>query len=215
LPAVSADFSPVAFDFAPTIVNAGRRTGLVEIVNSSLRAATVVGVDLVPADAAAFEIVETDCAGQSLPVNGRCSITVAFAPEETGSQSAQLVAALIDGPEISAVLSGTGAPPPTLTVLPGVATTGQVVTLRGAGFPTGLTVELTWAGSVRDVVIDDTGGFAIPVVVMAKTNGGPKVASVAGQPDQFGDVSATMLVTARTSRSQPGVLDGMGPNIGR
>ena len=208
-------FSPTSFDFAPTIIQAGRRTGLVEIVNTTPSAATVVGVRLEPADSTGFEIVEDDCAGQAVPANGRCSVTIAFAPTDTGEQSARLIASLDSGIELSAALAGIGAQAPTLTVLPGVATTGQVVTLRGAGFPTGLTVELTWSGSTSDVVVDETGGFAIPVLVMPHTRRGPAGASVAGQVDQFGDVTATMLVTARTGRSQSSVLDGIGPNISR
>ncbi len=74
-------FSPTSFEFAPTIVDAGRRTGLVEIVNTTPTAVTVVGVRLDPADATGFEIVETDCAGEAVPANGRCSVTIAFAPE--------------------------------------------------------------------------------------------------------------------------------------
>ncbi len=176
---------------------------------------TVVGVRLDPADVVGFEIVETDCAAASLASNGRCSVTIAFAPGATGEQSVQLVASLDSGTEISATIDGVGAEPPTLTVLPDVATTGQVVTIRGDGFPTGLTVELTWSGSTQDVVVDDTGGFAIPVIVLQHTRSGPSEASVAGQTDQFGDVTAEMLVTTTTNRSQPSVLDGIGPNISR
>jgi hypothetical protein len=211
----SVAFVPTSFEFAPTIVEDGRRTGLVEIVNTTPTAVTVVGVRLDPADATGFEIVESACAGEAVPANGRCSVTIAFAPSMTGEQSAQLVASFDSGPEISATIDGVGAPPPTLTVLPGVARTGQVVTLRGAGFPTGLTVELTWSETTRDVAVDETGGFAIPVLVMPNTRNGPKTASVAGQSDQFGDVTAMMLVSATTGRSQPSVLDGMGPNISR
>jgi len=208
-------FSPATFDFAPTIVEAGRRTGLIEIVNTRPTAAAVVGIRLDPADTTAFEIVETGCTGQAVPANGRCSVTIAFAPSATGEQSAQLIASLDGGTEISATIAGIGAPPPTLTVFPGVARAGQVVTLRGSGFPTGLTVELTWSGNPSDVVVDETGGFAIPVIVLPHTRSGPASASVAGQTDQFGDVTATMLVTGTSDRSQPGVLEGVGPNIGR
>ena len=211
----SVAFTPAVFEFAPTIVDAGRRTGLVEIVNTTPNAVTVVGVRLDLADAAGFEIAETDCAAASLPSNGRCSVTLAFAPTETGEQSVQLVASLGSGTDISATIDGVGAEPPTLTVLPGVATTGQVVTIRGDGFPTGLTLELTWSGNTQDVVVDDTGGFAMPVIVLPHTRSGPSEASIAGQTDQFGDVTAEMLVTATSSRSQPSVLDGIGPNIGR
>jgi hypothetical protein len=208
-------FSPTSFDFAPTIIEAGRRTGLVEIVNTTPSAVAVVGVRFEPADSTAFEIVENGCGGQAVPAAGRCAITIAFAPTDTGEQSARLIASLDSGTEVSATIVGMGAPSPTLTVRPGVATTGQVVTLRGVGFPTGLTVELTWSGSISDVAVDETGGFAIPVLVMPNTRSGPAGASVAGQDGRFGDVTATMLVTARTGRLQPSVLDGIGPNISR
>jgi hypothetical protein len=211
----SVAFSPTTFDFAPTIVEAGRRTGLVEIVNTTANAASVVGVRLEPVDVAGFEIAESDCAGTTVPANGRCSVTIAFAPDATGAQSVQLIASLDGDGDIVATISGVGAEPPTLTVTPGVATIHQVVTIRGDGFPTGLDVELTWGGSTQSVVVDDTGGFAIPVVLLPHTRRGPAGASVAGQPDQFGDVTATMLVTATSSRSQPGILEGVGPNIGR
>ena len=211
----SVVFSPTSFDFAPTIIEAGRRTGLVEIVNTTPDAATVVEVRLDPADTTAFEIVEAGCAGDAVPASGRCSVTVAFAPTTTGEQSVQLIASLDSGTEISATLGGVGAAPPTLTVFPGVARTGQVVTLRGAGFPTGLAVELTWSGTTSEVAVDDTGGFAIPVVVLPHTPSGPASASVDGQTDQFGDVTATVLVTTTTNRPQPGILDGVGPNISR
>ena len=109
---------------------------------------------------------------------------------------------------------GVGAEPPTLTVFPDVATTGQVVTIRGVGFPTGLTVELTWSGSTQDVA-STTMAVSRFRSSCSNTRQWAVGASVAGQTDQFGDVTATMLVTATTSRSQPSVLEGVGPNIAR
>ena len=208
-------FSPTQFEFAPTIIDSGRRIGLIELVNTTPAKANVVGVRFEPNDTAAFEIVENGCVGQAVPAASRCAITIAYAPSDAGEHSAQLVASLESGTETAATIIGTGTSSPTLTVFPSVATTGQVVTLRGAGFPTGLTVEVTWSGSTSDVTIDETGGFAIPVLVMPHTRSGPASASVAGQVDQFGDVTTTMLVTVTTGRSQLSVLPGAGPKLGR
>ncbi|MFT6391782.1 MAG: hypothetical protein ACJA14_001295 [Ilumatobacter sp.] len=214
VPGAGVKFSPATFDFAATIIDAGRRTGLVEIVNSGTRPITVVGVRLESADPGPFEIVETTCVGESVPAGERCGITIAYSPTEIGTQTVQAIASL-DGAELTAAVSGTGASAPTLAVVPGVATLGQVVTLTGGGFPTGLTVELTWAGEQRQVVVNDAGLFALPVVVLPKTRSGPAEASVAAQIDQFGDVSTTMLVTQTSDRSSPTVLRGAGINVSR
>ena len=90
-----------------------------------------------------------------------------------------------------------------------------MVTLSGNGFPTGLTVDVAWGAGVQQVVVDDAGTFAVPVVVMSHTATGPATVSVAGQADLFDTVSATMLVTDTSTRSRAVVLDGVGVDIGR
>ena len=214
-PGPGVSVSPAAFEFAPTIVEAGRRTGLVEVVNSSTEPVSVVDVALQPADDGAFAITSTTCVGVTLAAGESCSVDLVFAPLVTGDQSALLVASFGDGVEVTATISGVGAPPPTLSVIPGVATVGQVVTLRGAGFPTGVTVDVTWLDTSIDVAVDDTGGFDTTVVVFPNTPGGPVTASVAALQDQFGEVGATMLVTQTNDPARPGVIDGVGPNVGR
>ncbi len=210
-----ATFDPAAFEFAPTIIDAGRRTGLVEIVNNGSGAATIVGVRLDPAEAGPFQIVETTCASESVAAGERCSVMLSFAPTTTGAQGVSLIASIAGGTDIAVAVTGIGAPAPTAIVNPGVATVGQVVTLSGAGFPTGITVDVTWAATVTQVVVDEAGTFNLPVVVMSHTRSGPAVASVAGQADLFGTATGTMLVTATSDRSSPSVLDGIGINVGR
>jgi hypothetical protein len=220
LPGAAVTFSPSTFDFAPTIVSAGRRTGSIELVNSSTRSVSIVGVRLEPAPAGGvgpFEIVSTTCAGQPLAASGRCSIDLVFAPTTTGAQNVQVIAQLEGGTELTAAVSGTGAPPPTLTVIPGVATVGQVVTISGGGFPTGITVGISWGDDVvpLEAIVDETGAFNLPIIVRPNTPTGPTDVVVAGQDELFADVTATMLVTATSDRTSPGVLDGVGPNVGR
>lgn len=214
-PGAGVSASPAVFDFAPTIIDAGRRTGLVEIVNNSSSAITVVGVGLDPAEAGPFQIVETTCVDASVAAGARCGITLSFAPTDTGALSATLLASLDGDTDITVPVTGVGAAPPTVSVIPGVATVGQVVTLSGAGFPTGITVDITWASTEYSVDVSDAGTFNLPVVLMSHTPTGPADVSVAGQTDMFATTTGTVLVTRTTDRSVPPVIDGIGPNIGR
>ena len=214
-PGAGVSASPATFDFAPTIIDAGRRTGLVEIVNNGSTPIGVVGVRLEPADSGTFEIVETACVGEPVAVAARCGVTLEFSPTEVGAQNVALIATLDGGVDITVPVTGTGAPAPVIAVVPGVATVGQVVTLSGSGFPTGITVEVTWRSSVLSVAIGDAGTFDLPVVVLPNTPKGPVSVSVEGQVDLFGTVTATMLVTATSNRSGPSVIDGIGVNVGR
>jgi len=214
-PGAGVSASPAAFDFAPTIVDAGRRTALVEIVNNGTAAITVIGVRLDPAEAGSFQIVETTCSEASIAVGARCEITLSFAPTATGDQSVSVVVSLEGGTDIIVPVTGIGAPSPTVNLIPGVATLGQVVTVSGAGFPTGITLDVTWASTVAQVVVDDAGTFNLPVVVMTHTQSGPATVSIAGQTDLFATATGTLVVTETTDRSGPSVLDGVGINIGR
>ena len=155
------------------------------------------------------------CSGETLSPGDRCSVDLVFAPSTEGELSVQLVASLDSGAEVAATISGVGAPPPTLEIIPGVATVGQVVTVSGGGFPAGAAVDMTFAGLEREVVVNDVGVFNVPLVVMRNTNPGPLAASVAAQVDVFGPVETTMLVTRTTSRSNPAILSGVGPSVAR
>ena len=215
VPGAGVTASPTTFDFAPTIIDAGRRTGLVEIVNNGLEPITVTGVRFDPAAAGAFQVVETTCSAALLPVGDSCAITLGFAPTEVGPQSVSLIASLDAGTDITVPVSGSGAPAPAVTVVPGVASIGQVVTVAGSGFPTGLTVDVTWLSTVTQVVVDDAGTFALPVVVMSHSPTGPADVFVAGQTDLFADVAGSVLVTDTSDRSSPSIIDGPGFNAGR
>jgi hypothetical protein len=219
-PGAGITFSPAAFDFAPTIIGAGRRTGSIEILNSSARSVSINDVRLEPAavpGSGPFEIASTTCTDDPVPANGRCSVDLAFAPTELGTQSAQLTVGVEGGTDLSATVSGTGAPAPTLTVIPGVASVGQVATISGGGFPTGVSVAISWGDDVVPILVtvDDTGAFKVPVIVRPHTPTGPISVVVAAQADLFAEVATTMLVTDTSSRTSPGVLNGVGPSLGR
>jgi hypothetical protein len=201
-------FEPAAFEFAPTIVAVGRRTTEVALVNSGTRSITVSLLEVQPAEAG-FAVDGTTCEGQ-IAAGQQCTVTVSFAPTVAGDGTANLVATLADGMVLASALRGIGAPTPLLSVLPGVATNGQVVTVFGGGFPAGAIVEFSWNdGQVKsNITIDDVGTFAETLVVLPNTTSGPVDMLVAGQTDLFGDVTASVLVTDHGGRSSTAILVG-------
>ena len=162
-----------------------------------------------------FAIAADDCSGVALGAGRRCTITIDFAPTAIGEAATELVIGIVGGRELSARLDGVGARPPQLSVFPASARGGQVVTVRGEGFPTGLVVEVTAGLVADDVVVDPTGAFAHPLVVMANTPSGPIDVMAAGQIDQFDDVVAEMFVRERSDDSGSSVLVGAGVNVRR
>jgi HYDIN/CFA65/VesB-like, Ig-like domain len=206
-------FEPSSFEFAPTIINAGARTASIEIVNTGGSTQSVATAAFADPDLG-FSVLATTCT--SITVGARCSLDLQFAPTTEGALATDLVVAFSSGDEIRAAVSGVGAPEPTLTVIPGVATVGQVVTVQGSGFPAGSTVSLAFGAldDERDVVVNDSGVFNLPLVVSTNTSAGPMTVTVAGQPESFGDIETEMLVTRTTRRTNPGVLGSLGARVG-
>ncbi|MFN3254891.1 MAG: hypothetical protein ACE37B_04290 [Ilumatobacter sp.] len=203
--------SPGSFEFAPTIVDAGRRTASFEIVNEGGSSVVLTAAAFEPVSAG-FSVTSTTCG--TITVGGRCGVDVEFAPTTEGSLAAELVATFGSGEPVRATVTGFGAPPPTVSAIPGVAASGQVVTIQGAGFPAGSTVELRFGPTdSREVVVNDSGVFNVPVVIMPNSPNGPMTITVAGQPETFADVTGELLVT-RTGRSSPGLIGSLGANLG-
>jgi hypothetical protein len=146
-PIEEATFEPVGVDFSPTVVGAGRQLQTLALTNPTSDSIDVIDMSIQNDPDGAFTIVESTCADAPVPPDGQCTVTVAYAPVTLGASSASLVATLSDGTSATALLSGTGAPPPTITVVPEVAASGQAVAVQGAGFPADLVVVLTWPGS--------------------------------------------------------------------
>jgi len=191
--AVSVEPSVLSFD--PTIIDAGRRTGVVRVTNSSSGPMQLSAVEL---DAGAFTIEADACTGMTLSEGGGCEVTIVFAPTEVGPTASQLSFVSPDG-VVSVSLTGTGSAAPTLEAVPAVAAPGQVVTVFGGGFPDGTVVEISRSdvsGSV-EAVVDADGGFVHSFVVPGHAPAGPMTVGVAGQPDLHGDVATEALVTNR------------------
>jgi len=194
--------------FAPTVVDAGRRTQPVTMTNATDRAVQVTTVSIDLPDV--FVIATDGCTGTSLAPGASCVVDVQFAPITVGSAFAAVVFGLSDGTVVTAALDGEGVPGPTLDVVPAVAGAGQTVTVFGVGFPAGSTVELSQPGTstAEPIVVDANGTFAHVVVVLPNTLTGPAVLGVRGQPDAFNDVVAELLVSSRGATSADAALRG-------
>jgi hypothetical protein len=201
-------FEPAAFEFAPTIVDVGVRTADVVLVNSGTEPITISLLEMQPADSG-FAVDVATCEGE-LAASQQCTVTASFAPTVAGDNTANLVATLADGRVLRSALRGIGASAPVLSVLPGVAANGQVVTVFGGGFPAGAIVEFSWNdGQVKsNITIDDVGVFARTFVVLPNTETGPVDVLVVGQADLFGDTKVSVLVTDHGGQSSTAVLGG-------
>ena len=202
-----ATFDPAAFEFAPTIIDAGRRTADVELVNPSALSLTVTDVAIDPATGSDFTIDSSTCGGV-LPAGSRCVITISFAPTETGEVTASIVARFDNGTTATSALRGVGADAPVIEVRPDVASSGQVVSVFGFGFPAGATVEFSWHDGLieRTIEIDDRGEFVETMIVLPNTWRGPTELVVAGQVDSFGEVVTALLVSGSPDRTPPAVF---------
>ena len=201
-------FEPAAFEFAPTIVDAGRRNAEVALVISGSEPIIVSSLEVQPAESG-FAVDATTCEGE-IAGGQQCTVTVSFAPTVAGEGTANLVATLADGTVVTSALRGIGVPSPVLSVLPGVATNGQVVTVFGGGFPAGAIVEFSWnGGQVKsNITIDEVGTFAETLVVLPNTATGPVEVLVAGQTGLFSDVTVSVLVADHGGRSPTAIFVG-------
>ncbi len=215
-PIDEATFVPIGVDFSPTIVGVGKQVTTISLTNPNFDSIDVVSVTIENDPDGAFSIVDSTCDDGSIPSGSECTITVAYAPVTLGASSATLVASLADGTTATALLGGTGAPPPILTIVPGVASSGQAVAVEGSGFPAGLVVELTGPGSdvTQSIQVDADGSFVDTMVVLPHTPRGQAVAVVAGQPDQFSSVIGNLVISDTAGRSSWVVARAIGGAVG-
>jgi hypothetical protein len=104
-------------------------------------------------------------------------------------------------------LSGAGLFAPTLEAFPPVATTGQVTTLIGEGFPPSTPVQLGWSADAQTfpVTSDAVGSFKLPVLILGNTLLGPRIVSAVAQPDLFEQVDTDLLIVPGTVQPQASV----------
>ena len=176
------------------------------MANSTQNTVGIISTSIQPAGP--FTLLTDGCAGLRLAPAASCLVEVHFAPTAVGFASGVLTFGLDDGSVVSTTLDGEGVPEPTLDLLPEVAGAGQTVTVFGTGFPAGSTVELTQPGDAlaHAITVDPNGTFAYVVVILPNTPTGPALLAVAGQPDQFADVEAELLVSSRGATTDAAAL---------
>jgi hypothetical protein len=199
-------------EFSPTIVDAGRQSTVLTVSNPTTTSVTVTAISFEGDTDGAFSVSDDACAGLPIPPAGSCSLTVSFAPTATGAASAQIVATLSTGADVYGDLSGTGAPPPVVVVVPGVASSGQVVAIEGSGFPVGVSVELSFLGQepARSIEVDEVGSFVETEIVMSHTPRGPATVTVFGQVDLYDTVVGDVLITDTSDRSSSTLTQAAG-----
>jgi hypothetical protein len=207
---------PAGIEFSPTIVDAGRQSAVISISNPTLSSTTVRSISFEGDSDGAFVVSENGCEAVAVPSGGSCDVTVSYAPISTGTVQVSIVATLSDGSMVYGTLAGSGAPAPILSIVPGVASSGQVVAIRGSGFPANITIELSWLGrqSARPITVDESGSFVETLIVMSHTPRGPATASVVGQTDQFATVVGDVLITDTSDRSSSVLTQSAGSPFG-
>ncbi len=152
--------TPTALQFAKTSVGATTAAQAVVVTNNGTAPLVVSRVGITSSNApVGVQTLVTDfvlsvgsdtCSGQSVPVGGTCSLSVAFAPSGVGLRSSTLTLyGNVTGGQSTMALTGT-------------AVVGPAVTLT----PTSLAFPLTTLGSrsyVQNVVLANTGGTTVTV----------------------------------------------------
>ncbi|MEM8621791.1 MAG: hypothetical protein AAGF73_18965 [Actinomycetota bacterium] len=197
---VQPTVQPDPLEFAPTILDAGRRIATAQVVGGTA-SVSVASVAITGSDD--FTINDDACSGVTVSSGATCSIDVEFAPTTSGTLTAELMVRFSDGSSAVTSLTGTGATTPVLVAMPDVVVAGQVIALRGSGFPAGATVEwiVESSADAGAVVVDEEGSFVETIVVLPRTTAGPHTITIEGQDDLFGDVSAELIVGDRSDRS--------------
>jgi hypothetical protein len=173
---------------------------------------TVTAIAFDAAADGAFSLSDNACDSSPIPPSGSCELTVSHTPVTVGFASSRIVATLSDGRTVYGELSGTGAPPPVVSVVPAVASSGQVVAIQGSGFPAGVTVELSWMGQepAQRIELDASGSFVETLIVMSHTPRGPATVTVFGQQDLFDTVVGEVLITDTSARSSSTLTQSAG-----
>ena len=105
LQAGSVSFSPQSLTFSPQVIQTKSAPQMVTLTNQGSTALTISSIAL--SGTGATDFLEQNNCGSSVPPNGTCTITVAFAPKTQGAVSAMVVVNTPGGsPDF--VVSGTG-----------------------------------------------------------------------------------------------------------
>ncbi len=150
--------TPMSYDFGNVFVGANKVFSSVVVQNNGLVDLTVSGVSI--SGSAEFKVNYTTCTGASIPPGDSCIIDVLFKPQSAGQKSASLdiTSNDPDTPTVSVSLTGTGVPPPVISVNPTSVDFGNVmvntsvvrtITISNTGSSD---LEITYVGNISQPV---------------------------------------------------------------
>jgi hypothetical protein len=195
---LQTDLATVDFGHQPSGQTSGSRT--VTVTNVAPTATSVTAIALQGANSGDFRITGGTCAGATIPADGTCTVTVAFAPAAAGVKNAMLrITPGGTGPAALVNLTGVGdaAAAPAATVTPGVLAYGTVT----AGTPATLSTTVKNTGTAPLVVggptVTGTGAAAYSVSANTCTTVAPNdtcTISVKYAPTALGSQVASLVI---------------------
>ena len=206
----TATVSPASLTFAATTVGAAAAAQTVTLKNTGSVALNVTSLAITGNAAGDFSETDT-CAGRTVTSNGSCSVTVSFAPSQTGGRTASLaIEANVTGGQLLVPLSGAGQAAGSITLNPaslsfatqqtGTTSAAQSIGVQNVG---GSTVSIT------SIVV------SAPFKLASRSCGSSLTASTACAvtvtfaPTQAGGATGTMTVTDSVG-TQTAQLSGTG-----
>jgi hypothetical protein len=176
--------NPTALDFGNRLLLSNGPESTVTITNTGDQPLTITAVTPVGVNPADYTVSGNTC--QTVAPAGQCRVSVKFSPRLPGARPATLQFTDNAGGPHLVGLTGSGNQP-TLTVNPGVAPPGQVVSVIGRDFPPGKTVTVKFDGRIGQstVVAAADGTFRTPLLIFPKAT--PESRTVLGTVVGFTD----------------------------
>ena len=196
----SATVSPTSLSFAGQAQGTISDAQVITITNTGASALVIASIT-----PTGDFLVDAGCAGKIISAAATCAISVTFAPAATGVRTGLLtVAGNIGGGTITIPLTGTGEPPPLVTVLPAALDFGKAE-LGSSSPDLQVTVENGSSQSVSITSLVVAGAFSI----VSNACGNSSLAPMA-------DCQITLRFTPQNEGSQQGkltLIDGAGTQV--
>ncbi len=141
--------TPMSYDFGNVFVGANKVFSSVVVQNNGIVDLTISDISI--SGSAEFRVNYTTCTGATIPPGGSCIIDVLFKPQSVGQKSASLdiTSNDPDTPTVSVSLTGTGVPPPVISVNPTSVDFGSVMVNTSV---------------VRTITISNTGSSDLEII---------------------------------------------------
>jgi hypothetical protein len=222
--AASLQVTPNPGPFGPVVQGVQSPNQTFTVTNTGGVGSGMISASIGGTNAGDFKIATNNCSMMTLPANGAmvCTILVWFKPSTTMNESATLTVSANPGGMATTNLTGTGAPPGTLSTMP----TSGAFANTNAGTPSpGVTFQVSNTGfsasGVPTVAVTGTNKGDFKVTASTCTKAIPAMTMNACQitvvftPGGMGNESAQLNITANPGSTQLS-LGGLGtePSIG-